>query len=444
MKLEDKTILDIQELKKLISEERAAQRAIEPSFLLESPEELDELAIRKEIHAFKAIYLFGPAGSGKTFISDQVGLPKEGDSRTGFRTVNPDQRIEDVFPSFGVSMKFASGEGNEELEALQQGMRNILQNASEAHTNNLILTAKPLIFDTTGEDVPKMTKRIKSLQKLGYKVGVLMVNVPPDVSVDRDNKRARTVGADRTRKISTDYQEAVVQARGYFQALSGTGAVILGGDIYPNLFNLKTNTLLKGITDEHVKAMGNPTPEGAKSLLDNIRKDLQVFLSNDDPLPAHGQAIKNGMERLVKLSGGEQGQNMLDIEKYWSDAFREKYPKIVGDPAIEGAAKYLAWLGGESPPKKDKQGKKDKEDYRPNSPAQNAASGANRSRKNTGNKSIRDRTGNRNPTKVGSVVPGTVTDDEPQGRKRRFESEQKTVADIIRAAVLEIKKEMGD
>ena len=424
MKLNNKDILNVGELKKLIAEERKKQKVIKKGFLLESPDTIEEASsLRKEPHAFKAVFLFGPAGSGKTFISNQVGLPKVEDGDKGFSTVNPDQRIEDVFPSFGVTMKFASGEGNEELETLQQGMRGILQNASQAHTHNLITKAKPLIFDTTGEDVQKMMKRIKSLQSIGYKVGVLMVNVPPDVSVDRDNNRARTVGADRTRDISNTYQQAVVQERGYFKALKGTGATVFGGDIYPNLFNLSTNTLLKGISPEHVKAMGNPTPESAKSLLDNIKKDVQMFLSPDSPLPAHGEAIKTAMLKMIKVTGGRSGQNMLDIEMYWSDAFREEYPEVVGDEDIEQAAKYLSWLGG----------------------ANVSAKKANRSKKDTGGNTIRGMTGNRNPTKMGQMVPGTDTEDNPQGRSRRFqESEQKLVSDIIREAVLQIKKDLGE
>jgi len=125
---------------------------------------------------------------------------------------------------------------------------------------------------------------------------------------------------------------------------------------------------------------------------------------------------------LIKITG-KYGQNMLDIEMYWSDAFREEYPEAVGDKHIEQAAKYLSWLGGAEP----------------------AVKKANRSRKNTGDDTIRDMTGNRNPTKMGQMVPGTDTEDNPQGRNRRWqESEQKLVSDIIREAVLQIKRRTGE
>ena len=84
-----------------------------------SPQFLDEASIKKNKYPFKAIFVLGPAGAGKTFISMQVGIPKE------FVVSNPDQRIESVFPAFGVTMKFANSEegGDATLEQLQQKLQ---------------------------------------------------------------------------------------------------------------------------------------------------------------------------------------------------------------------------------------------------------------------------------------------------------------------------------
>ena len=73
----------------------------------------------------------------------------------------------------------------------------------------MLAIANPIVFDTTGENVKKMTSRIKALGKAGYDVAVFMVNVPTDVSVSRDQKRKRTVGAP-TKSISSQYQREVV------------------------------------------------------------------------------------------------------------------------------------------------------------------------------------------------------------------------------------------
>ena len=65
--------------------------------LLESPELLDEASILKNKHPFKAMFMFGPAGSGKSYLLKNV-FNMPGD----FVTRNPDEAIEAQFPRFGI------------------------------------------------------------------------------------------------------------------------------------------------------------------------------------------------------------------------------------------------------------------------------------------------------------------------------------------------------
>ena len=330
--------LNVDLLKKMIKEELGHTKAP----LIEEPEQLDEKSILKNKYPFKAIFIFGPAGAGKSFLSKQIGIPKD------FVVSNPDERIESVFPAFGLSMKFEPFEKGAEKDAdplakAQQTAREVLQNAEQGHTANMLAIANPIVFDTTGENVKKMTSRIKALGKAGYDVAVFMVNVPTDVSVSRDQKRKRTVGAP-TKSISSQYQREVVKERKYFEFLSSMPfATILGGDIYANLFNLSTGEKLDGITDEHVAGMktadGKPyTAEYAKSLLDKARSDLQGWLTAEPENPT-GKVILRGMRALVKDSGGKLGQNMLQI----GPAVQSGATK---DPDVIAAAEKLAELGG--------------------------------------------------------------------------------------------------
>ena len=330
--------LNVDLLKQLIKEELD----LDNTPLIEEPEQLDEKSILKNKYPFKAIFIFGPAGAGKSFLSKQIGIPKD------FVVSNPDERIESVFPAFGLSMKFEPFEKGAEKDAdplakAQQTAREVLQNAEQGHTANMLAIANPIVFDTTGENVKKMTSRIKALGKAGYDVAVFMVNVPTDVSVSRDQKRKRTVGAP-TKSISSQYQREVVKERKYFEFLSSMPfATILGGDIYANLFNLSTGEKLDGITDEHVAGMktadGKPyTAEYAKSLLDKARSDLQGWLTAEPENPT-GKVILRGMRALVKDSGGKLGQNMLQI----GPAVQSGATK---DPDVIAAAEKLAELGG--------------------------------------------------------------------------------------------------
>ena len=260
---------------------RSFTETIKESALLESPAFLKEASILKNKFPFKAIFVLGPAGAGKSFLSKQIGIPKD------FKVSNPDERIEQVFPAFGISMKFVgkrqaeedpTGAKAKEMD-VQQTARKIMSNATAGHTANLLMIANPLVFDTTGEDTAKILSRAENLMRLGYDVGIFQVNVPMEVSVDRDKKRKRTAVGEPTEIISKQYQQQVVQGQAYMKAASSLpNLTIFGGDIYPNLYDLRDGSLLPGITQELVDQIAPGfKPEDAKAILAQAKSDVQNF-----------------------------------------------------------------------------------------------------------------------------------------------------------------------
>lgn len=331
--------LSLENLRSLIKEAIEEQKK---TMLIESPqildeEDLEEASIRKNPHPFKAIFIFGPAGAGKSFLSKQLGIPK------AFKVSNPDERIESVFPAFGLSLKFAAENQDEELFKVQQTAREILQNASQGHTANLLNIANPLVFDTTGENVAKMSKRIEALTAAGYDVAIFQVNVPTETSVERDKARKRTVG-EPTKAISQQYQQQVAQDRGYFEKFESNPRVtMLGDDIYANIFDLRDGSLL--VDPEVAGAMktkdGKPfTAEYAKDLLAKAKSDLQGFLSQREPTNPTGAALYDGMMELVSASGGKLGQGIGDFAAAAADE------NLMSNPKIAKAAEIVASLGG--------------------------------------------------------------------------------------------------
>ena len=393
------------------------------SFLLENPEELWEVKIHSNKWPFKALYMFGPAGSGKGFILDEVFKVPQG--KKSFRPVNPDLQIEDVFPVFGISTDFVnSAEGGDpEVEALQQKSREILQNASRAHEANLIAIANPIIFDTTGEKVDKMVNRIEQLEKIGYDVAVMMINVPTEASVERDvargpraGKKGRTVGKTRTTGISQQYQKEVVQNRGYYKKLEGLSNVtMLAPEVYNNIFHLETGELLKKptvITTDMLPDELNPeiNPEAfatEKKKMDIALGNLSKWLTTPVENP-NGQLLLSAMKRLVKHPDldpenerGRLGQNMNDLVVAMSD------PRLSSDPLLLKAAKHLSALGGVSfAAKQTKKG-----DVKVGLGAGEDApyvQGAIRGKKDTGDQTIRQMTGKVGPRPGRERKPGQM------------------------------------
>ena len=371
----------LNELKQLVREVKREARwekfltHTKQSYLLESPSLLKEASTRANKYPFKAIFVFGPAGAGKTFLSGKIGIPRD------FEVSNPDTRIEEVFPAFGISMQFVgakdakedpTGEKSSEMN-IQQTSRKIMANAVGSHTANLLMIANPLVFDTTGEDPSVMIPKMENLVRLGYDVGIFQINVPTDVSVARDKDRPRTVG-EYTYKISKDYQENVVQGGAYLnfalqhkqepeeQTDPVTGVItsvdkslvrVFGDAIYPNLYNLETGELLEGITQAHVDEIApGMTPESAKEMLDRITADLAEWLNpvphspqHSEPLNPTGKNILSGMKAMVKMTGGRYGQIMNDLS--FSGAVMKEYPEIKDSPEIMAATRTLEELAGE-------------------------------------------------------------------------------------------------
>jgi hypothetical protein len=327
--------LSLENLKSIIKEAVGEQKK---SMLLEEPQPLKEIALRNNPSPFKAIFIFGPAGSGKTFISGKLGIPEE------FITSNPDEDIEAQFGNFGVGLKFADKTDLDNWKE-QQTFRDKLSNGSRAKTANWLNTASPVIFDTTGEDVMKMGVRAEELQEAGYDVAVFQINVPPEVSIDRDKKRARTVGAP-TAKISKQYQKEVQDDRGYFQLFDGYRDIkVLGGDIYSNIYNLDDDSLL--VPEELAKQMktkdGKPyTADYAKQVLAQATQDLTNFLdpSTREPFNKNGKILYKGMLALLDKSGDKLGNNLTDFIVAAQDW------ELLEDTAIFNAAAKVAELGG--------------------------------------------------------------------------------------------------
>ena len=71
--------MNLEELSKLIREQK------------EEMGMLNEVSIFKNKHPMKALYIFGPAGAGKSFLSKNIGVPSD------FVNLNTDESVEEDF-----------------------------------------------------------------------------------------------------------------------------------------------------------------------------------------------------------------------------------------------------------------------------------------------------------------------------------------------------------
>ena len=312
--------------------------------------------IKQIEHPFKAFFILGPAGSGKTFMKDFMGLPQS------FVPINTDDAVEKVFPKFGLSLKFQDPPSGEEYDQKQE-VRKLLQQAVSDKTKRKINQALPLLFDTTGANPKKMKQIMRQLVDIGYDVAVFTINVPPEFSVETDQYRDRTVGSEIAQQVTNAYQKNVVDQGTYAQMKGERGITILNDNPYPNLFNVNTGEYRRIMNKKHPRygeiafdldilkqdemelkdpkgkdepeEMINPfegvTWEGAKQILDNAQEKLQAWVSQRDPQNPTGREVLKALEYVQDQGVAEYGNQITDLVQYalWADENDKELPKTV-------------------------------------------------------------------------------------------------------------------
>jgi len=334
--------MNIDDLRKLIQEVKL-QEALQSG-------------IKQVEHPFKAFFILGPAGSGKTFMKDFMGLPQS------FVQVNTDDAVEKVFPKFGLTLKFQDPDSGEEYDQKQEA-RKLLQQAVSDKTKRKINQALPLLFDTTGENPNKMKQIMRQLVDIGYDVAVFTINVPPEFSVETDQYRDRTVGSEIAQQVTNAYQKNVVNYGTYAQMEGERGITILNDNPYPNLFNVNTGEYRRIMNKKNPrygeiafdldilkqrkmklkdpkgkdesKEMINPfkgvTWESAKQILDDAQEKLQAWVSERDPQNPTGREVLKALEYVQDQGVADYGDQITDLVQYalWADENDKDLPETV-------------------------------------------------------------------------------------------------------------------
>ena len=143
------------------------------------------ISLLKEIQGKpKAIFMAGPAGSGKSFISQKL-VP------SNFNTINVDDTYEELLKSSGIGMKLAQMSPDELKKAgeLMGQARKATDSKYQDATQNL----KNLAIDSVGGSSKTLLKKKSDLENLGYDTMMVMTYVSPITSLERNKQRDRSL-----------------------------------------------------------------------------------------------------------------------------------------------------------------------------------------------------------------------------------------------------------
>lgn len=156
---------------------------------------------------FKAVFLAGGPGSGKSFIVGKTGL-----TSMGFKVVNSDDAFEAAMKKARKEMTPANI-----FSPKGQEIRGKAKKLTGTKQERYIKGRLGLVIDGTGKEADKIKKQAKLLKNIGYDVAMIFVNTDLQTAIDRDAKRARTIGE----KEVTNYWKAVQRNIGEFQTFFG-------------------------------------------------------------------------------------------------------------------------------------------------------------------------------------------------------------------------------
>ena len=174
---------------------------------------------------FKAVFLAGGPGSGKSFVSSKV------TGGMGLKVVNSDTLFEILGKQKGIDLKTMP---DSEKEARDK-VRSIAKELTNKQHKNYINGRLGLVIDGTGRKVKKIKDQQEKLKLLGYDTYMVFVNTSLDVALERNIKRKRSVPEKIVRKAWQDVQNNM----GGFQTIfKSSNFSIVDNNVYSTDKNL--------------------------------------------------------------------------------------------------------------------------------------------------------------------------------------------------------------
>lgn len=155
---------------------------------------------------FKAVFLAGGPGSGKSFIVGKTALPA-----LGFKVINSDEAFETALRKAGLSMDpkdIYSPKGQE----VRLGAKRITGKKLDLAINGRL----GLVIDGTGKNYEKIQQQAQMLRALGYDVAMVFVNTDLETAMSRNQARARSLPDNEVQKMWSDVQRNIGKFQNFF------------------------------------------------------------------------------------------------------------------------------------------------------------------------------------------------------------------------------------
>ena len=207
---------------------------------------------------FKAVFLSGGPGSGKSTVVKGLGL-----DTLGLKLVNTDRAFENGLKKAGVSL---------DLRKLDAVVRDTIRAKAKKITNNFMDSyidgRLGLIFDTTSAKSGKIKAYKKMLDALGYEYKMVYVNTSLENAQKRNKARARKLPAEI---VKNDWDAAQKNVKDY-RSIFGKNFIEIRNDDDLKSLQAKTQKLFGKLMSWSTALPGNKVATAWKHAQLNLKK----------------------------------------------------------------------------------------------------------------------------------------------------------------------------
>lgn len=236
----------------------------------------------------KAIFLAGPAGSGKSTISKQI-IPNS------YIIINVDDTYEELLKSSGIGMNqkdFTPDQLSKAAKLMAQARKLSTQQYKE-----LTQGLKDVVVDGTGASSNALLKKKKELEDLGYVTFMVALYVSPFTSLERNKNRDRSLLPSIVLRTWRDVNNSLKVYRSEF----GDNFVLINNDPKEVKTGFDEDEIKKLFIDT-AKAKGKPkTPEQiAKSMAEKekINSDIKDLVNVEREF----DSVEDAKTKLIKFT----------------------------------------------------------------------------------------------------------------------------------------------
>lgn len=154
---------------------------------------------------FKAVFLAGGPGSGKSYVSSTLL------SGYGLKSINIDTPFEHLMKKHSLDLKMPDSEKDKRLPIRQKS--NILKNRMES---DYVDGRLGIIIDGTGKDYNIIADKAEELKSIGYDVKMVYVMTQEQVAIDRNLSRERSLPIDLVKQIWKESNKNMRDFQKYF------------------------------------------------------------------------------------------------------------------------------------------------------------------------------------------------------------------------------------